>query len=178
MTSLPQLSQNELKIISDAHLQMVTDKPEGRAVALDLSNELHKELILTALKAAGQTPEKYPHLYSEINKGVSASADEPDKMIIVDAGADINGKATACTWLANNKGTLYSGASLMVLDGDADELLAFGNSTDVHSGFMRNHTNTQTARAAGKLVRVLGVNHMVGHNGAVRFTAVAGDRHV
>lgn len=178
MTTLPELTESELNTLSEAHKQMLSDKPEGQAVALDPSNKLHKEIILTALKAAGQTQEKYPHLYSEIEKGGTSSAGEPDKMIIVDAGADSNGKATATTWLANNKGTLYSGASLMVLDGDTDELLAYGSSTDVHSGFMRNHTNTQTAKAADKLVRVLGVNHMVGHDGAVRFTAVAGDRHV
>ena len=176
MTTLPELTENELKTIADAHKQLLSDKPEGQSFALDPSNPLHKELILTVLKAAGQTPDKYPHLYSEIEKGAASSPAKPDNMIIVDAGSDRNGNATATSWLSNGKGTLYSGAGLMVLDGETNELLAYGANTDGHSGFMSNRTNAQTAKAAGKSIRVLGLNHMVGHDGTVRFTAAASNR--
>lgn len=50
MTTLPELTENELNTLSEAHKQMLSDKPEGQAVALDPSNKLHKEIILTALK--------------------------------------------------------------------------------------------------------------------------------
>lgn len=35
MTTLPELTENELNTLSEAHKQMLSDKPEGQAVAFD-----------------------------------------------------------------------------------------------------------------------------------------------
>jgi len=172
-SALPELTPKELHTLSSAYTKIVTAN-EDKTVVLEPSNQKDKDLILIVLKASGQTPEKYPYLFEKIDAGGVSNSKGSNNVSIIDAGVDRNGKATALTFHTDAKGVLFSGASLMVLDGDKDELLAFGSNTDVHSGLMGNHTNANTARPAGKSIRTLGVNHMVNHDGTVTFIAVGG----
>jgi len=177
MSELPQINKEDLAVLSEAHKHLDNNKPEGNSRTLDPTNPEDKQLIQIILKTAGQTPEKYPYLHDQIENAEPLDPDnEPHKMTIIDAGSDLNGKATVLTRHANSQGTLLSGGSLIALDGEKNELLAYGKSTDVHNGLMHNHTNSNTSKVANKSIRVLGVNYMVNHNGQSQFTAIAGTR--
>lgn len=170
--SLPSLTADELAILSSSHNRII-NKNKGNAIALDPSNPQDKALILTTLKAAGQTPEKYPYLFQCIEKATGKNSETSHYLRMIDAGSDCNGNATATIWFANQKETFYSGSTLAVLDGEEDELLAFNHATDVQSGLVENYTNSHSAKKVRNAIRVLAVNHTIGPNGGAQFTALA-----
>lgn len=178
MENLPNLNNGELDILYQAHKEFTTNRPEGKAFPLDPSNPQHIELIKCVLSISDPSQQKYPYLYKLVQDGQFSPEQEADEMIIATAGLDATGRVTAMTWLSNYKGTLYSGASLFVLDGGANQLLAYGSNTDVQCGMMRNYTSAQISAATNEPLKILGVNHMVDQDGIPRFTAIAGERDI
>ncbi|MFC5740617.1 Hint domain-containing protein [Dyella tabacisoli] len=168
MSSSPNVSAATLSTLSTFHASI----PSGQPTALNPADPIHNGVIQAALQAAGRTPERYPGLYASLDGGKADTT--ADHVKLVDAGPDRSGRASALTWHANDRDILYAGASLFALDGDNNELLSFGANSNVGDGLLQVSTQTATAKPVKKSLNLLSVNHSVGTDGSVRFTALAG----
>lgn len=180
MSTLPTLSANELDTLVKSYEKLNPSSALGKTRGFDESLQLghsrpsrilnplesdDKKLIEISLKSAEVTPEKYPYLFNQLDKQPKNADDISPKLVIIDAGKSKEGKATALAWLNHSEGILYSHSSIFILDGDKDELLAYGNAADVQSGHTSIYTNPGTSKAAGTLVKVICVSHVVEHGG-------------
>ena len=177
MSNLPSLSTNELDTLVKSYDKLNPSLSLGKTRGLDESLQLDhsrilnplvsydKSLIEVSLKSAEVTPAKYPFLFNQLDNQPKNADSICPKLVIVDAGKSKDGKATAMAWLNHSEGILYSHSSIFILDGDKDELLAYGNTTDVQSGHTSICTNPGTSKAAGTSIKVICVSHVVEHGG-------------
>jgi Hint module len=177
MKIIPALTTSQSKDLLSFH----SSSKAGATQTLDPGNPDHKALIDTMLGAAGRTVGTYPHLLGFLNSATAKTAAKgtatagSDDVRMVDAGMTASGKATAQVWSRSAGGSLLTGGSLMVFDGDSGALLAHGNNTTIQNGFVQCATDSATAATvqAGKKLAVLYVGHNTDQHGNARFFSYA-----
>jgi hypothetical protein len=183
MNKLPVFSAQNIQDLLALH----QSSESGETTYLDPSNPVHKAAVDVIQAAAGYNIDNYPHLHAMIstakaNAGVFAANEKPDNVRLVDAGKTASGKAIARVWSRSGGPSVITGGSLMVLDGDSGQILAYGNKTIVQNGFLECHTHSATALpvAGGKKLSILYQGHTTDESGNTRLfsyadTAVATD---
>ncbi|TGX54324.1 hypothetical protein E5A73_09470 [Sphingomonas gei] len=171
MEALPNVSAADLDTLHDLRRSL----PPGEAQHLDLGDPAHEAAIRLALEIGGFTPDKYPALYRSLD--APPAGDPPaDTLLLVDAGATPDGKATARVWASAGGDVQILGGVLFAFDPDTGDLAACGENVAVSNGFLTCPTRAAQADAAPKDgLHLLQLSHATDPAGNSRFFALSAE---
>jgi hypothetical protein len=169
MEALPSLSATDLDTLRGLSQSL----PPGETKGLDTGDADQNAAIRLGLDIGGFTAEKYPALYRSLDGG--PPGDVPvDKLMLVDAGATPDGKATATVWTSAGGDVQMLGGVLFAFDRESGKLVACGENAALCSGFLTCPTRAAQADAAPEAgLQLLQLSHATDPAGNSRFFAMS-----